>query len=218
MTKTGFVLSVQDDKEQLLQILQKDEYTAYEAKQNGSIWTWLEPLLRKIKSWLPDFKMSDSVTDWLTVGVAIVLLGVAGFAIYWFMKQIVRQKRIRSQAFLPEGEISRSYRFYWEQSAGLRNEGAWREGVRAVFLSLLFYMEDARMIRVEKWKTNWEYAEELERSASSLVPLFQESSLLFERIWYGQEAVSEGQFAWLYEQVAGVIGGKGGGADAEGAE
>ncbi len=62
------------------------------------------------------------------------------------------------------------------------------------------------MIRVEKWKTNWEYAEELGSSASSLVPLFHDSSVLFERIWYGKEVVTEEQFTSMYEQVARVIG------------
>lgn len=214
----AFITSLQDDKEQLLDILKHDEYTAYEAKKNGSLWSWLEPVFRKIKSWLPHFEVSDSVTDWLTVGVAILLLGIAAFAIYWFVKQIIWQKRVRSEAYLPQGQVSRSYRYYWQQAADLRGAGDWREGVRSVFLSLLFYMEDARLIRVEKWKTNWEYAEELAGTASSLVPLFQDSSLLFERIWYGKEAVTEQLFTWLYEQVARVIGRKGESANDKWAE
>ncbi|NOV04673.1 DUF4129 domain-containing protein [Paenibacillus planticolens] len=212
------ISSLQDDKEQLLEILKQSEYTAYEAKKNGSLWSWLEPVFRKIKSWFPHFEVSDTVTDWLTVGVAILLLGIAAFAIYWFVKQILWQKRVRSQAYLPQGQVSRSYRYYWQQAADLRGVGDWREGVRSVFLSLLFYMEDARLIRVEKWKTNWEYAEELKSAASSFVPLFEESSLLFERIWYGKEAVTEQQFIWLYEQVARVIGRKGEEGDDERAE
>lgn len=214
----SFVFSLQDDKEQLLQILKQDEYTAYEVKKSASLWSWLEPVFRKIRSWLPHFKVSDSVTDWLTVGVAILLLGIAAFAIYWFLKQIMWQKRVRSETFLPQGEVSRSYRYYWQQASELKGVGDWREGVRSVFLSLLFYMEDASLIRVEKWKTNWEYAEELTGTASSLVPLFQESSLLFERIWYGKEAVTEQQFTWLYEQIARVIARKEETADDERAE
>ncbi|MGO4276806.1 DUF4129 domain-containing protein, partial [Paenibacillus sp. TAF58] len=101
---------------------------------------------------------------------------------------------------------SRSYRFYWQQADELRRTGYLREGIRSVFLSLLFFMEAKRMIRVEKWKTNWEYAEELGGAASSLVPLFHDSSVLFERIWYGKEVVTEEQFTSMYEQVARVIG------------
>lgn len=206
MINAALATSLQDDKEQLKQILNQSEYTAYEVKENSSFWAWLKPLFRKIRSLLPDFQVSDSVTDWLTVGVVVTLLGIAAFAIYWFLKQMIWQKRIRSDAYLPVGEISRSYRFYWQQAAELRGTGDLREGVRAVFLSLLFFMEAKRMIRVEKWKTNWEYAEELGSSASSLVPLFHDSSLLFERIWYGKEVVTEEQFTSMYEQVARVIG------------
>lgn len=206
MINAALATSLQDDKEQLKQILNQSEYTAYEVKENSSFWAWLKPLFRKIRSLLPDFQVSDSVTDWLTIGVVVTLLGIAAFAIYWFLKQMIWQKRIRSDAYLPVGEISRSYRFYWQQAAELRGTGYLREGVRAVFLSLLFFMEAKRMIRVEKWKTNWEYAEELGSSASSLVPLFHDSSLLFERIWYGKEVVTEEQFTSMYEQVARVIG------------
>lgn len=206
MINAALATSLQDDKEQLKQILNQSEYTAYEVKENSTFWAWLKPLFRKIRSLLPDFQVSDSVTDWLTIGVVVTLLGIAAFAIYWFLKQMIWQKRIRSDAYLPVGEISRSYRFYWQQAAELRGTGYLREGVRAVFLSLLFFMEAKRMIRVEKWKTNWEYAEELGSSASSLVPLFHDSSLLFERIWYGKEVVTEEQFTSMYEQVARVIG------------
>ncbi|MDQ0885274.1 hypothetical protein QFZ81_000362 [Paenibacillus sp. V4I9] len=206
MINAALATSLQEDKEQLKQILNQSEYTAYKVKENSSFWAWLKPLFRKIRSWLPDFQVSDSVTDWMTVGVVVTLLGIAAFAIYWFLKQIIWQKRIRSDAYLPVGEISRSYRFYWQQAAELKGTGDWREGVRSVFLSLLFFMEAKRMIRVEKWKTNWEYAEELGGSASSLVPLFHDSSLLFERIWYGKEVVTEEQFTSMYEQIARVIG------------
>lgn len=206
MINAVLATSLQEDKEQLKQILNQGEYTAYEVKENSSFWAWLRPVFRKIRSWLPDFQVSDSVTDWLTIGVVVTLLGIAAFAIYWFLKQIIWQKRIRSEAYLPVGEISRSYRFYWQQAAELRGTGYLREGVRSVFLSLLFFMEAKRMIRVEKWKTNWEYAEELGSSASSLVPLFHDSSVLFERIWYGKEVITEEQFTSMYEQVARVIG------------
>ncbi|MGO4272449.1 hypothetical protein AB4Z22_21855, partial [Paenibacillus sp. TAF58] len=106
MINAVLATSLQEDKEQLEQILHQSEYTAYEVKENGSLWAWLKPLFRKIRSWLPDFQVSDSVTDWLTVGVTVILLGIASFAIYWFLKQIIWQKRIRSDAYLPVGEIS----------------------------------------------------------------------------------------------------------------
>ncbi|WP_189011841.1 DUF4129 domain-containing protein [Paenibacillus marchantiophytorum] len=208
MSNSSLAASLQEDKEQLKQILEQKEYTAYEIKEHASFWSWLKPLFRKLRSLLPDFKVSDSVTNGLTIAVMIVLLGIAAFAIYWFLKQLIWQKRVKSVTYLPEGEISRSYSYYWKQAEELRGSGHWREGVRSVFLTLLFFMETEHMIRVEKWKTNWEYAEELKASQSLLIPLFEDSSLLFDRIWYGQEAVTEEQFNGIYEQVARAIGRK----------
>jgi hypothetical protein len=91
-----------------------------------------------------------------------ILLVLIALAIYWFSKQIVRQRHIRLSSFLPEGEIIRSYSYYGQQAAAFGEAGDWREGVRSVFLTLLFYLESQKRIRVESWKTNWEYAAELE--------------------------------------------------------
>ncbi|MFD0698261.1 DUF4129 domain-containing protein [Paenibacillus sp. GCM10027628] len=206
MISAGPTTSVQQDKEQLQTILNQDEYTSYYPKSHGSFWDWLKPFWRKIRSLLPDFHVSESASNWLTLVVMVVMLGIAVFAIFWFSRQIIRQKRIRSAAYLPAGELSRSYEYYWRQALALKQSGDWREGVRSVFLSFLFYLESKRSIRVETWKTNWEYAEELAGTSPQLAPLFQESSLVFERIWYGKEEVTEEQFASMYEQVAQVIG------------
>ncbi|NEW09219.1 DUF4129 domain-containing protein [Paenibacillus sp. SYP-B3998] len=209
MNSLGAISSVQQDKEQLQNILNQDEYTAYAIKEHGSLREWLKPLFRKIRSWLPDFKMSEGTADLFTLGLIVLLFAIAIFAIYWFSKQMIWQKRIRKKAYLPTGDSSRSYDYYWQQAALLRETSDWREGVRSVFLSLLFYLEEKRSIRVEKWKTNWEYTEELIGKAPSIVPLFQESSLVFERIWYGKEEVTEELFDTMYEQVAQVIGREG---------
>ncbi|MEW9701191.1 DUF4129 domain-containing protein [Paenibacillus sp. SI8] len=198
------------DKELLEDILNQDEYKAYDVKEHGSLLEWLKPFFRKLWSWLPDFNVSDTAADWVTLIFLVLLIAMAVFAIYWFSRQLIKQKRIRSKAYLPLGELSRSYDYYWGQAAALRGTREWREGVRLVFLSLLFYLEEKRSIRVEKWKTNWEYAEELTGTAPLLLPVFQESSLVFERIWYGKEDVTEEQFVSMYGQVAGVIGNEGG--------
>ncbi|WP_187274201.1 DUF4129 domain-containing protein [Paenibacillus sp. N3.4] len=208
MNSMASALTLQEDKEQLQQILKQDEYTAYYAKEHGSFWAWLKPFFNKIRSWFPHFQVSDTVTDWLSIGVVVVLIGISAFAIYWFLKQIIWRRRVQLETYLPKGELSRSYDYYWQKAAELREVQDWREGVRSVFLSLLFFLEAKHTIRVEKWKTNWEYAEELSGTASSLIPLFHDSSLLFERIWYGKEEVTEEQFAIMYDQVAGVIGRK----------
>jgi uncharacterized protein with ATP-grasp and redox domains len=67
-------------------------------------------------------------------------------------------------------------------------------------------LDDQQRIKVEKWKTNWEYASELANSEITLVSLFHDCSTLFERTWYGNEAVDQDEFHTIYDRVAQVIG------------
>jgi hypothetical protein len=194
-----------EDKEMLKAILSRDEYTAYTKKDHSSFWDLLKPVWRKLRSLFPDFHVPKGTGTLLSYGILIIVLALAALAIYWFSKQIIRQGRIRTASYLPEGEISRSYTYYWQQAAEHGGSGAWREGIRFVFLTLLFYLEAQRLLRVETWKTNWEYASELSGSDPDLVRLFQDCSLLFEQIWYGNEETTETVFSSMHERVALVL-------------
>ncbi|MNI04898.1 hypothetical protein D3C73_578360 [compost metagenome] len=200
---------VPEDKQKLEEILSRDEYTAYIQGEKSSFWEWVKPLWRKLKNLLPDIQVSEGTGKLMAYGIMAVALLVVVYAIYWFTKQIVRKGRITSKAYLPEDESIRSYDYYWTEALGLAASSNWREGVRYGFLALLFYLEDQDRIRVGKWKTNWEYASELAETDPSLADVFRESSLLFERIWYGQEAVTEDDYITMLDRVAQVVGKEG---------
>jgi len=197
-----------DDKQQLLDILQQDEYTVYHHEHGSSSWGWLGKLLEKIASWFPDLHFADGSGQIGSYIVLLVVLALAGYGIYWFSRQWVGHRRYRKTALWRPEEPSRSYEDYWRQAAELATAGAWREGLRQVYLALLFYLEAQGRLRVEMWKTNWEYAAELANAPE--VPLFRESSLLFDRVWYGHEEATEERFLALQGQVGGLLG-KGGG-------
>jgi hypothetical protein len=195
-------LQLPEDKEKLKEILSKDEYTAYSQTSHNSFWDLLSWVWRKMRGLFPDFTVSKgtgTLISYILIAIALVLVSLA---IYWFFKQIVRQSHIRSSSFLPEGESSRSYAYYWQQAAEYGDAGAWREGVRSVFLTLLFYLEAQKRIRVESWKTNWEYAAELAGTDPAWVQLFHDCSLLFDRIWYGNAEATEQVFSSIFDSVA----------------
>lgn len=195
-------LPLPEDKEKLKAILSKDEYTAYMQKDHAAWWDLLRPLWRKLRSMLPDWNMPQGTGTLLSYGLIAIVLVLIALAIYWFSKQILRQGRIHTKSFLPVGEISRSYSYYWQQAAEYSESGNWREGVRSVFLTLLFYLEARKQIRVEPWKTNWEYAAELADSDPAFIRLFTDCSLLFEQIWYGNVETTHKAFASIYDRVA----------------
>jgi hypothetical protein len=199
-------VQLQEDKERLQQILSQKEYMAYRQGGQSSSWDWLRPIWNKIKSLFPHVEISHGIGTGLAYGIVIAAIAVAAFAIYWFSRQLIRQKRLKDAAYLPEKGAIRSYGYYWREAAELATSKLWREGVRFVFLTLLFCLEERGRIRVEKWKTNWEYASELAETEPSLSGVFRDCSLLFERIWYGKEEVTESDFTGMYERVAQVVG------------
>jgi hypothetical protein len=196
-----------EDKDVLQEILSQDEYMDYHHASGGGFWEWLKPLFRWLKSFFPNFDApSDGVVSLFTYALIIVLLGLLSFAIYWFVRQLIRNKRVPVHTYLPvEGDIQ-SYSYYWKQASEFDARGDWREGVRAIFLSLVFYLDDQQRIKVEKWKTNWEYASELASSEQGLVALFHDCSILFERTWYGNEAVDQDEFHAMYGRVEHIVG------------
>ncbi|MCD1261111.1 DUF4129 domain-containing protein [Paenibacillus athensensis] len=205
---SGATGSVSDDKQQLLDILQQDEYAVYHHEHSGSSWGWLGKLLNKIGSWLPELHFAPGSGQLGSYVVLLIVLGLAGFGIYWFSRRWVGYRRHRATALWRQEEPSRSYEDYWRQAAELAAAGAWREGLRQVYLALLFYLEAQGRLRVETWKTNWEYAAEL--GSAPEATLFRESSLLFDRVWYGHEEATEERLLALREQVGGLLD-KGGG-------
>ncbi|TVX99816.1 DUF4129 domain-containing protein [Cohnella terricola] len=182
------------DKQRLGEILSRDEYTKY-LKESVPHKGWLESLwdgLVELFSFVHWPEGTAKVGAYALLGVvAIVLCG----AIYWFSRQIVFQgnaRRLKTPVGL--SEMALTYGQYAKMAKEAHSEGRIRESIRCSYLSLLFYMEQEGWIRIEKWKTDWDYRDELERSRANAVPYFQRSALLFERVWYGNEPADEASF------------------------
>src|SRR5690606_21092070 len=106
-----------EDKHILEEILSQDEYTDYLHEGGGSFWDLLNPIFRWVRSLFPEFDApSDGVISVFTYALIAVLLGLLGFAIYWFVKQIVRHNRAGMYTYLPVNGVTQSYTDYWKQA------------------------------------------------------------------------------------------------------
>ena len=84
-------------------------------------------------------------------------------------------------------------RQYLRQAAG---RGDYTLAVRLYYLALLKELSLAKMIRWKKDKTNRDYRAEMRPNA--LFSEFERLTLVFERVWYGSNAISQAQ----YEEIA----------------
>ncbi len=87
-----------------------------------------------------------------------------------------------------------------------RNNKAYREAVRVLFLLYLQQLQTRGMIRLRYFKTNDEYLREIENSAER--SLFKERMWLFNQVWYGQALVSQELFTKVEQAFGYVKGGE----------
>jgi hypothetical protein len=90
------------DKDILKEILAQDEYTDYHHASGGGFWDFLDPVFHWVKGLFPNFDApSDGVVSLFTYALIALLLGLLFFAVYWFVKQLVRQDSARVHTYLP---------------------------------------------------------------------------------------------------------------------
>jgi hypothetical protein len=207
-------MNIPEDKEHLRHILDQGEYTAYHQTQHNGLWAWIKKAFLKLWDLLPPLHLSNGAGKTITYLLALSVLGLLVWAIYWFVKQIVRQGRYKKKLVLTDAELMWVWRDYMVKAEQLHAAGTWREGVRYVFLALLFYMQERKWVSIEKWKTNWEYSEELKRNHGEWLPFFQSSAKLFDRIWYGKEFIDEAGLLLFLEEVREIIRDSEGGSHA----
>jgi hypothetical protein len=86
-----------------------------------------------------------------------------------------------------------------------RNNKAYREAVRVLFLLYLQQLQARGLIRLRYFKTNDEYLQEIDNSAER--SLFKKRMWLFNRVWYGQASLSQELF-FNVEQAFGNVRGE----------
>ncbi|OXM13648.1 DUF4129 domain-containing protein [Paenibacillus herberti] len=196
-----------NERRELEGILAGEEYTAYRKGPGFSLWDWLlEGLGRLLKYIFPGLTPGKGT---ISVFAILIVLALVGFIVWigWLLlNRRSRTGRLRSGDWLEPGEDSRSWHYYAELGDRHGAEEDWRDGIRAVFLALLFYLEEQGALRVELWKTNREYLDELSESGSSHMPALKEAMELFERIWYGKLEGSQELFESMRNLLTEVTG------------
>lgn len=193
-------LSVQKDKELLQEILSREEFRVYQGQGQNLLEKWMNQFFEWLASMfdLPDLPASSGSM----VSYAIIILALAAllWLIIWLARRTIRVYQGNRAILLP-GDEAASYADYLQQARQQGELGQWNEGVRFAFLALLFYLQEREWIRVEKWKTNWEYQDELRERNPSWAPFFQTQAQLFERVWYGRRRVDEVSFHRYIEEL-----------------
>ncbi|QRG65608.1 DUF4129 domain-containing protein [Brevibacillus choshinensis] len=182
-----------EDKERLAEILSREEYAHHDGSQENWLYQLLKPLLEAISRMFELGQLPKGTASTISTVVLVVFVIGLLFFLYWLSSRMVHEQR-RRQPFLTKGEKIRTYSDYLREARDFGNRHEWRDGERSLFLALLIYLQRRAWIRVEPWKTNWEYAEEIQLNQPQAEELFRMNARIFEQVWYGKEAVNERGF------------------------
>jgi uncharacterized membrane protein len=192
-----------DDKEHLQEILARDEFNLPQSSGEN----WIQRAMEFVIELLADlFQWTNIPTGAAnTVSTLVLIMAVLGLVgvIYWLFRRMIWVQKKHRPLFM-DGEKIRSHADYLRDAKEKAARGEWREGERSLFLALLVYMQMKSWVRVEKWKTNWEYAEEIEANQPSLRDVFGSFAREFDAVWYGQALVDEGSFWQRVNELEGI--------------
>jgi len=184
---------VEQDKQELLEILNSEEFRAYQGEGENVLEKWMDAFLKWLQELFDFPDMPASTGNIATYLILFAVLAALLLLIVWLARKLLRHHQAKRMLLQP-GEDSIRYADYLQLAKQQGEFGNWNEGIRYAFLALLFYLQEREWVKVEKWKTNWEYQDELRERNREWVPFFQRQAQQFERVWYGRRKADEASF------------------------
>lgn len=187
------------EKDELRDILSGTEFTEYvrgpaEEGQN-LLFLWLERLFGLLERLFPDIELAEGSQD--TFSFLLVGAGLAAFVFMslFLFRLLYRERRAERRQIQAElSELAEAPSGIYARALSEAGKGDYREATRLLFLALLLGFQEQGLLRVAAWKTNWEYAEELDKRGGNWAPLFRESALKFDTVWYGGRGIAPDEF------------------------
>ena len=203
------------DKEALGKILQREEYKTVEPQESP-----LTSLLDRILNWLFSRYPKQPITPVDKPGMPnlasllqiLLFLGVAiglGFIGYKLVPHFVprfRKDNARKRERVVLGEVigeDTTYQDLFSEAEELARSGQLTLAIRKAYIADLCGLEDRRMLKLVKYKTNRDYLFDL-RKRREIVAEMSDITREFELHWYGaKESTAEdwARVAALYQQT-----------------
>jgi hypothetical protein len=168
--------------------------------------SWFVEWLKEIGE--PVGKFLEAI-PWKPLGV--VLLGVLAAVLIFLAVRRLRSGVARSgAAALPAGldplvaeALRNDARHFLLEGGRLLERGNLREAVRAYYIGVLSALHRRRVLKLEPFRTNWEYVERLRPTPELHAPTAT-ASRTFDSAWYGHRAIErERVLGGFLERLAG---------------
>lgn len=199
-----------DAKKEFEEILNQDEYQAYNESADGPLQQWKEAVEEwfnnLIESLFPNASINSPGAEGLLYIFGIIGVGLLIFLIIRLSKATNSQAELKNRSPIADSsQLAWSYQQHLKESDRLESQGDIQEAVRHLFLALLLYFDEQDWISAQVWKSNGDYFEELHKVKRSAAKDFQDVALLFEQVAYGKQNISKTHYQSFRHQVTALI-------------
>ncbi|ENH96445.1 hypothetical protein J416_10546 [Gracilibacillus halophilus YIM-C55.5] len=203
-------MSNDNAKEKLIEITEREEYQVYYEDHRS----FLERIWNQVTSWLNNLlsQMFDSFEAGSTAGSTIVYT-IIGVLVLAFMiglvlltTNIIRKQQVRRQRpFQSTAELEWDYKKHLHAGKEAMDNERYRVATRHFFLALLLQLDTKQLVKAKKWKTNWDYFDEIRHTNQTLADDFDQLALFFDRVTYGEQSTTLSSIQDYYEKILNKI-------------
>jgi hypothetical protein len=198
------------DEATLQAILSRPEFQ-YEVREP----TWWERTWERIQLWFWErvtrFAPGAAVGDWLTVIILVFSGLILGLILFYVLRRL--RADFAAEARFDLGDDPHLDNITadtaWQRAQESSNEGDYRQAVRYLYLSTLLLLEERDLLRYDRTLTNREYLSRLAHRPD-LAAILREVVDVFDRVWYGYQPLSEGEYGRFADRVQTLKQQKGG--------
>ncbi|MGF2618021.1 DUF4129 domain-containing protein [Rossellomorea vietnamensis] len=193
------MLNENNAREDLEDILDDREYTQYQGENQGFLQNLWESIKETIMDWLnnlfPAYQASQGGGTMITL--ILVIAGLAALIIVLFLvsRKVYNNRKIAGQKPLQNlAQKDWSYSEHLAESERQEESENYSLAVRHLFLALLLYFHEKEWLVARKWKTNWEYYEELKKINKDWAEQFYSLALKFDEAAYGEREITRAEY------------------------
>ncbi len=187
---------------------------------------WLESLSRRIRQWFappplpPDAEGPDRWEIMLRYGALLALVASTGMLIWAVVAGVRHRRRLRARTPAPFAPVDhreladesitadRLPSDQWVDLAErMRAEGRLRLAMRALYLAMLAWLSEQKLLHIRPGKTNRQFVDELSRRRHALpvsCRALAAATVRFEAVWYGPHPATDAGFGELTRRLAEV--------------
>ena len=193
-----------ESREKLRSILMRREFQTEQETRLGRfvkevrqrITEFLREILSAIEGLIERLFGAGARTGWVSIAVILALLAAAGIGVVRMARAVRPNKRRDKKRRvlgeeIPAGTTSGDL---LEAALARARAGDFRSGVRNLYLSLLYELNERGLLELDESATNHEYLERVSSVASVASPMRYLTDR-FDYFWYGKIPSSEEEFA-----------------------